>query len=523
MTRVTVATAPLITAAQSVRGYKERQNVSELLADTLYTYQPSRNDTVAPGDIIRTRSEGFSYEVLAAGASGDVETAGGVKLRVLAGPEGLSVRAFGATGLGVVDDAPAIQAAINKWVAGDVAQKLVFPTGIYKCNTQISAIPTASIVAKKTIEGGNSVFLNDSGANLFKFSILGTGRSWQNLNVWNMDVLGGPGGYLFEGGDRDSQEWFWLACLKSLTARSFTANGFILQSGFFESQLYSCIATGLGSNQTGHGFLLQNANNGIVSSIDMYGCTTRYGRNGIRTVTPGAMDTCIYGGTFLFAWESGIHYELCQGGKVTGAHVEDNWQSESGSQRPGIYASGTGGAFTGIYGVSRDAATQNYALQLFAGIGNSMSVVSGHHGGTIPKFGYYDTDPLGSVNSFGVTYDRAGLANIVSFSRDGTVTPAATLGEIFIPYAESVTPNLRRGTFVNIAPLTGNITINNPTTSATFSPGTALEITVVQDATGGRTITWGSAFNVLSAARSGANQRTIWSFRLVDATWQEVV
>jgi len=83
MTRVTVATAPLITAAQSVRGYRERQNVSELLADTLYTYQPNRNDTIAPGDIIRTRAEGFSYEVLAAGASGDVETAGGVKLRGL--------------------------------------------------------------------------------------------------------------------------------------------------------------------------------------------------------------------------------------------------------------------------------------------------------------------------------------------------------------------------------------------------------------------------------------------------------
>jgi len=100
MTRVTVATAPLITAAQSVRGYKKRQNVSELLADTLYTYQPDRNDTVAPGDIIRTRAEGFSYEVLAAGASGDVATAGGVKLRALAIP-GITPAAFGATGSGI--------------------------------------------------------------------------------------------------------------------------------------------------------------------------------------------------------------------------------------------------------------------------------------------------------------------------------------------------------------------------------------------------------------------------------------
>jgi len=112
MTRVTVATAPLITAAQSVRGYKERQNVSELLADTLYTYQPDRNDTVAPGDIIRTRSEGFSYEVLAAGASGDVATAGGVKLRALAERGELSVDAFGPTA-GLADARAEVQAGID--------------------------------------------------------------------------------------------------------------------------------------------------------------------------------------------------------------------------------------------------------------------------------------------------------------------------------------------------------------------------------------------------------------------------
>lgn len=81
MTRIIVATAPILTAAESVRGFKERANVAALLGDTQFTYEPGRRDTVAANDIIRTREEGFAYRVALSGATDHhVTLAGGVKL-----------------------------------------------------------------------------------------------------------------------------------------------------------------------------------------------------------------------------------------------------------------------------------------------------------------------------------------------------------------------------------------------------------------------------------------------------------
>ena len=71
-------------------------DVAALLADTSLTYTAGQPGTVTAGDIIRTRVEGFAYEVAASGA-GDahVTTAGGVGLYVLPGENGFDVRAFG--------------------------------------------------------------------------------------------------------------------------------------------------------------------------------------------------------------------------------------------------------------------------------------------------------------------------------------------------------------------------------------------------------------------------------------------
>tara|TARA_R110000751_G_scaffold146094_9_gene250027 strand:+ start:27957 stop:30251 length:2295 start_codon:yes stop_codon:yes gene_type:complete len=56
-------------------------NVTALLADTSLTYTASQPGTVAEGDYVRTRKEGYSYEVAASDASdNDTVTTGGVKL-----------------------------------------------------------------------------------------------------------------------------------------------------------------------------------------------------------------------------------------------------------------------------------------------------------------------------------------------------------------------------------------------------------------------------------------------------------
>lgn len=98
--------------AASFAGYRDFKDLATLLANSSLTYSD-----VSAGDIIRTREEGFSYEVAASGASDNhVATAGGVKLYARPGDSDYNVKAFGAVGDGVTDDTAAINLALNSVV-----------------------------------------------------------------------------------------------------------------------------------------------------------------------------------------------------------------------------------------------------------------------------------------------------------------------------------------------------------------------------------------------------------------------
>ena len=76
-------------------------------------------DQLPEGLIVRTRQEGYSYEVAAPGASDQhLTTTGGVKLYVIPSTDGYNVKAFGALGDGVTDDSAAIATAIDAIEAG---------------------------------------------------------------------------------------------------------------------------------------------------------------------------------------------------------------------------------------------------------------------------------------------------------------------------------------------------------------------------------------------------------------------
>ena len=80
-------------------------STSDVIADTTLTYSPSLPETVIAGDVIRTRTEGFAYEVAASGASDQhLTTAGGVKLYSIAV---ISLKSLGAVGDGATDDTSA--------------------------------------------------------------------------------------------------------------------------------------------------------------------------------------------------------------------------------------------------------------------------------------------------------------------------------------------------------------------------------------------------------------------------------
>lgn len=86
-------------------------------------------------------------------------------------------------------------------------------------------------------------------------------------------------------------------------------------------------------------------------------------------------------------------------------------------------------------------------------------------------------------------------------------------------YLSSITPNPSRG-FLKIGPLTGNITLNAPSGSPTI--GDWLTIEVVQDGTGGRTVTFNSVYKGVTAAGTTANRASIWQFRYDGSAWIQV-
>jgi hypothetical protein len=107
---------------------KSVSDVASLLANTTLTYTAGSNDTVTVGNIIQTRAENFSYQVVASGATNQsITTAGGVKLYSLTA----NVQAFGAVGDGVTDDYAAFLAASTYCNDNDVHSLLIPPASYH--------------------------------------------------------------------------------------------------------------------------------------------------------------------------------------------------------------------------------------------------------------------------------------------------------------------------------------------------------------------------------------------------------
>lgn len=123
----------------STYGGPTAENVAALLADVTFTYTAAQVGTVSAGDIIRTRKEGFAYEVAASSATDQhVTTAGGVKLYVQLNDNGkLPVAAFGVDTAGTLGSESANVTKIQ--TAVDTGFDLVWPTGQIRIDATIDA------------------------------------------------------------------------------------------------------------------------------------------------------------------------------------------------------------------------------------------------------------------------------------------------------------------------------------------------------------------------------------------------
>lgn len=118
-------------------------NSAAINTDEALTYTLGQPGTVAEGDYVRTRAEGFSFRVAASAATDHHRTnANGVKLYVLPGADGrASVDAFGAVGDGLADDTAALNAAgssgISSLVMGDGKNYLITDTASFATNQHV--------------------------------------------------------------------------------------------------------------------------------------------------------------------------------------------------------------------------------------------------------------------------------------------------------------------------------------------------------------------------------------------------
>jgi hypothetical protein len=138
-----------------------------------------------------------------------------------------------------------------------------------------------------------------------------------------------------------------------------------------------------------------------------------------------------------------------------------------------------------------------------------------------------------TINALPVKGTPAGTDKVLLIDNtDGSAKTAAvsTLPASYTPrqaayqavaYAAAITLDPTLGAVVQVGALTGNLTINAPTGPQN---GDVLQINVVQDATGGRTVTFNAVFDADSVANQPINtvasKRSQVAFVYAGGVWQ---
>ena len=153
---------------------KTLDDVAALLADTSLTYTTALPGTVVAGDYVRTRSEGFAYQVAASVAVDQhVTTAGGVKVYVVAEAEGMPLDAFGIIGDGS-NEATAINAALVKIAAAG-------KTAVLTNGKTYGGISGTTIVLAGSTEGNGATIAS-------RVQCLTPNSTIKNLNIVSPDA-----------------------------------------------------------------------------------------------------------------------------------------------------------------------------------------------------------------------------------------------------------------------------------------------------------------------------------------------
>ncbi len=272
---------------------------------------------------------------------------------------------------------------------------------------------------------------------------------------------------------------------------------------------------------------------GLPSSLAVIGGSLRGGINCVFQDI-GVYDVTYTGNlTALSALQEGVYIPGAIGTTIDSMHVEGNWTSAAdiASAGAGLRFAGTG-LIKGVTGVCNASQKQKYAIRVFAGSGG-VAVQSGAGFMTAPgKYASYQTAAgSGELTLYGraaLDYDFLGGTMPVHIGRH--ITPVQIGHRVYSQaYSASRTLDMSQGSHHVVGALTGNVTLQNPTNRATDPSGlaaafsTEIVVTLVQDATGGRTVTWDTDFAAgMTAIVGTASTYSIWTFRWINSKWRQV-
>jgi hypothetical protein len=268
-------------------------NVSALLADTTLTYS-----AVTSGDIVRTRSEGFSYQVAASGATDQhVITAGGLKLYVLPTDAGYNVKAFGALGDNSADDTAEVQKMLDVLKAnGGIG---IIPKGNYRI--------TSSLTLNTASKGW--ALIGEDGAKLIRAADFGSVVSIHTADNWRIENIEIDAGFS-SFATNANHGVVWYNCSNVLVRRCRVTNykntaiiGYTSPASlsYVNNVVEDCVTDGLNT-----------ANNGILLA-DLF----RSGLRNCQTLNVGKTGSPCYG----LQLKNGCQEGFIEGGRATGASI----------------------------------------------------------------------------------------------------------------------------------------------------------------------------------------------------------
>ncbi len=416
------------------------------------------------------------------------------------------------------DNSGALNDALE-WMFAKSGRKLTLDCGTFDVGNDV-VFSSSNIHSQLTLQGQHTI-LNFSDTHGMRLEAVYADPSKGQINGLRMtDIAFRGGGTQLHFRAETSNSFIYNIVLDGLSFVNFAGDGLRMEGNVFEVALRDLYGSSQ-ANTTGSGIHLTNGTGtGLISSIDIYGGTWRYGMHGLYAEFP-VSDLRIYGGTYLFAQKEGINITNAIGVGVYGVHVEGNWQgaADFASGGAGLRMDGSG-FISGVTSFCGTTQKQKYAVRSYT---QDITVAGGAAfvptGGKFGLYGEPDTGSLVILGKVPANYDGTVYPNMINYRRNRA--PVVSQTENVLAYSAAVTADLDLGAFVRVT-LTGNLTFNNPTKNDGFIAGDILIVELTQDATGGRSVTWGSDFlGSPSPIATASGAVSHWTFVYASGKWRQ--